>query len=470
MNTKHTQRGQALILIVLGIVGLVALVALAIDAGNAFSDRRHAQNAADATALAAALAKVRGGNLYAKGLAIADINDYHDEYPGAEASTPDVNVEIYNPPGAGCDGSVPNPVNLAADPNDLIEYYIQVIIHSNVDTFFAPIVGIDQLHNCVEAIARAKPATYEELFLGAALVTLKPNGNDTILANGNIDLDINNSGVFDNSTGTCAMRANGNVYLEVDTSYSIVGGYCQNGNVTRIGPLDLGAQQVPYPPQINIPAPQITCSRDGYRTGNTYYPGNYNGITVNDNGNYSFAPGNYCFNGNVTFNGNINVTASGVNFRINAGSFNINGNSTFTCNNLLVYGSGGSGMHFNGNGNNNCTNVTFYLASGNVSWNGNVTNTFTAPQSGPYANLLLYMPYGNNSELTINGNSNNNITGTIMGISAPVTINGNSGTTGYHSQIIGYTITLNGNSDTTINYNDAENYQALVPPSIELSK
>jgi len=467
MNTKHTQRGQALILIVLGIVGLVALTALAIDAGNSFSDRRNAQNAADTAALAAALAKIGDEDWHLAGVNRAQSNGYEED-------TATSTVTVYtmdNPLAVGCDpdNPIPNPVD-TSDPDDKAEYYILVTIHSTVNTFFAPIVGIDQLHNCVEAIARAKPATYEELFLGAALVALKPNGNDTILANGNIDLDINNSGVFDNSTGTCAMRANGNVYLEVDTSYSIVGGYCQNGNVTRIGPLDLGAQQVPYPPQINIPAPQITCRGDGYRTGNTYYPGNYNGITVNDNGNYSFAPGNYCFNGNVTFNGNINVTASGVNFRINAGSFNINGNSTFTCNNLLVYGSGGSGMHFNGNGNNNCTNVTFYLASGNVSWNGNVTNTFTAPQSGPYANLLLYMPYGNNSELTINGNSNNNITGTIMGISAPVTINGNSGTTGYHSQIIGYTITLNGNSDTTINYNDAENYQALVPPSIELSK
>jgi len=105
-----------------------------------------------------------------------------------------------------------------------------------------------------------------------------------------------------------------------------------------------------------------------------------------------------------------------------------------------------------------------------VLWNGNVTNTFSAPTNGPFAGLLLYMPYGNTSPLTINGNSNNNITGTIMAVSAPITINGNSGTNGYHSQIIGYTITLNGNSNTTINYGDAENYDTLVPPSIELTK
>lgn len=455
MNDKRSQRGQALILIALGIIGLVAITALAIDAGNSFSDRRHAQNAADTAAIAAALAKIQGQSVATYALDRAASNGYTND--GVNT------VAVNNPPGPSCNGT--------NGPYFGNTEYIQVLIRSTVNTFFAPIINVNQLHNCVEAIARAKPVTYEELFLGAALVALKPTGNDTILANGNIDLDINNSGVFDNSTGTCAMRANGNVHLAVDTSYSIVGGYCQNGNVTRIGPLDLGAPQVPYPPQIDIPAPQITCSGDGYQSGNTYYPGTWdNQLLFNGNGNVTMMPGNYCLNNGALFNGNVNITANGVNVRLNNGEFNINGNSTFTCSNAVFYSNGGSGYHFNGNGNNNCTNVVFYTKTGDVLWNGNVTNTFSAPTNGPYAGLLLYMPYGNTTPLTINGNSNNNITGTIMAVSAPITINGNSGTNGYHSQIIGYTITLNGNSNTTINYGDAENYDTLVPPSIELTK
>src|SRR5689334_20899575 len=50
-------RGQALILIALAAVGLFAVTGLAIDGGARFSDRRHAQNAADTAALAAALTK-----------------------------------------------------------------------------------------------------------------------------------------------------------------------------------------------------------------------------------------------------------------------------------------------------------------------------------------------------------------------------------------------------------------------------
>ena len=50
------ERGQVLVLVVFGIVALVGITALVIDGGNAFLDRRKAQNAADSAALASALA------------------------------------------------------------------------------------------------------------------------------------------------------------------------------------------------------------------------------------------------------------------------------------------------------------------------------------------------------------------------------------------------------------------------------
>ena len=51
------ERGQALILIAFAAIALFAITGLAIDGSNKYSDRRHAQNAADAAALAAALEK-----------------------------------------------------------------------------------------------------------------------------------------------------------------------------------------------------------------------------------------------------------------------------------------------------------------------------------------------------------------------------------------------------------------------------
>ena len=58
MKNKH-EKGQAIIIIAFAIVVLVGFAALAIDGGRVLSDRRHAQNAADTAAYAAALAKIK---------------------------------------------------------------------------------------------------------------------------------------------------------------------------------------------------------------------------------------------------------------------------------------------------------------------------------------------------------------------------------------------------------------------------
>ena len=57
MKNIKSERGQALIIFALAAIGLFGIVGLAIDGSAKFSDRRHAQNAADTAALAAALAK-----------------------------------------------------------------------------------------------------------------------------------------------------------------------------------------------------------------------------------------------------------------------------------------------------------------------------------------------------------------------------------------------------------------------------
>jgi hypothetical protein len=458
MFTKRAERGQALVLIVLAIVGLIGLTSLSIDGGNAFMNRRHAQASADASALAAGLAKLNGLDWYGAGMARAYTNGFTND--GVYST-----VTINNPPSASdCDP------NDAANPYVGNKEYIQVIINSTVDTYFAPIVGIDQTSSCVESIARAKSGSYSAAFNGAGMVGLKPTGSSTIYSNGNNILDINNAGLFDNSSSNCALNVSGNANLSVDTAFEVVGTFCKTGNVTVSGPVQ-SATQIKYPPEINIPAPDITCSGNGSLVGTTYQPGNYSGISINANGSFTFAPGNYCLTNSLSINGNTSVTLNNVNIKMNGGTFDVNGNSYLNCNNFLLYTTtGSSGANFNGNASNTCNNATFYMEKGGITWNGNIANMFSANSVGPYANLLIYMPYGNNSALTINGNSGNQFRGTIMGISAPITINGNSGTTGLHSQIIGYTITLNGNSNTVINYVAAENVAVPDPPTLELAR
>jgi len=473
MYHKKSEKGQALVLIVLAAMGLFGFAALSIDGGMVFSDRRHAQNAADTAVLAAALARVRApsdpdGAAITAGLARASSNGYDTD------TNSTVEVHICDEPGIICEG-----MPAGAIPSD----YVQVKIISIVHTTFARVVGRATVTNVVTAVARAKVGGPSPVFDGSALVALSKTDPDAVGAGGNVNLDINNSGVFSNSSDNCSMAGNGNINVSVDTAYNIVGGYCQSGSVNFSGGPIQSTSQIPYPPDLDILAPSITCSGNGKITPDatpnnyTIHPGNYPSLTLN-NGSYRFVGnGKYCFHGNVSINGNTDVTANHVDILITAGSFDINGNSTFDCDYMLVYITGGSGMHFNGNGTNTCTNVTFYAEQGSITWNGNVANTFTAPSPTSeggihqeYANLLIYMPYGNTSPLQINGNAGNTLTGSIIAVSSDVTISGNSGTTGFNSNITGYTVTLAGNSNTTINYHPEDQLTVLDPSDLGLIK
>ena len=101
---------------------------------------------------------------------------------------------------------------------------------------------------------------------------------------------------------------------------------------------------------------------------------------------------------------------------------------------------------------------------------GNSTNVFTAPTSGTYAGLLVYLPYGNGNTVKISGNSNSQFTGSIIAVDSNVQIVGNSATLALSTQIIGETVSLRGNGNITINYDPAQQYAMGDPYAISLTK
>jgi hypothetical protein len=456
MIMKTNEKGQALILIALAAIGLFSFSALAIDGGRVFSDRRHAQNAADTAVLAAALAKIKGQDYSAAALARAASNGYANDGDRL------VEVNLCSESGISCQGLPPG-----ANRSE----YIRVKITSTLPTTLARVIGRQSVTNVVEAIARAQGSTsVSPFFLGAGIATLKPTGEKAFEINGNATLDVVDSGTFVNSNANCGMHANGNITMSVDTSFAVVGTLCQNGNITRNGPVTQ-ATAIPYPPELDIPQPSITCTGNGSKSGNTYYPGTWNDeMKIEGNGSATLMPGNYCLKKGAVINGNLNVTANNVNIRLIAEEFIINGNTTFTCTNTIFFSDGGKGFRFNGNGVNNCTEAFFYVRTGEVRWNGNVSNTFQAPTSGPYKGLLIYMPYENTTPLDINGNSGNHIKGTILAVHSHINLNGNMGMEVLDSQVIGYTVKFNGNGTLRIDYDANENYAPPSLPTIELTK
>jgi len=398
-QVRKSESGQALIMILFAVVGMVGLTALAVDSGNAFAERRHAQNAADTSALAAALAKSQGENWYTAGLGRAQSNSYDNN--GVSNW-----VTVVSPPTSGA----------YAGNSD----YVQVTIHSKTRTFFASIVGIQELDNTVSAVGLGEPATTVPIAYGNAMVGLAPHGCSVFWNHGHSAARVEGSGVFVNSDDpTCAMKESGSGTITAP-SFNLVGGATINPSHV-IGPI-LPAEQIPYPPQVDWPEP--TCAGPATKSGHSLSPGSWTG-QFPPHGVDTLEPGIYCVNGD----------------------FRINGGDTLT-----------------GNG------VTVYMESGDVVWNGGATINLSAPTSGDTAGLLVFLPMSNDDSITINGNSDSHFQGTFLAPASDVQILGTGAADGFHSQVVGYTVELGGTADTSIFYNDNENYDWTIPPSMELSQ
>jgi Flp pilus assembly protein TadG len=405
MKNPH-ERGQALILIALAIVGIIGMVALAVDGGNAYAERRRAQNAADASALAGALAKIRNGNISSTSLTQAASDGYNNN---GTTNT----VVVNNGPASGP----------YANNTD----YVQVIITAKVNTYFGKIIGITQITNQVQAVAHAKPGIPPSGLTGNAIVGLtdeckaiEVQGNGgTVITGGGLyangkDCDHNNA-IFNNSSSAW-MQA---------SCYNAVGGINANpGSLTTTSGnpcYNQGTAVTPLPPLV-LPNPQCNGTAQVVN-GDTMTPGTYS------------SPHNFPPNGVHFLQSGIYCVDSGVSIQ----------------------------EDLSGNG------VVIVVTGGSVTTNGNANISLHAPTEGHYSGLLFYMPESNSSSFTINGSSSVNMTGMILGPTAQITINGdNSSQFNLSSQLIGAVVKLTGNAGINLNYNSGDQFQIQVYPQVEL--
>jgi Flp pilus assembly protein TadG len=471
MKPKSQERGQALVIIALAVVGLFGFSALAIDGSRVFSDRRNAQNAADTAALSAALAKIRQTDYVDAAEKRAESNSYATD----ANSTVEVNLcsELVAP-----DKCLGIPTTGTVDQQAPANY-VRVKITSTIPATFARIVGRQEFTNIVTAVAYSGPVEPKPVVNGAALAALKEEGKGTLNGTGTVNLKVIGSGVFNNSTDPCATTiAGAGGQYTVTTSFQHVGWWCPNGGTATLNPVTK-ASPIPYPPKFNIQEPTIVCSGSGSidpatpqnNNVTTVSPGNFGAENINAAGPVIFEPGNYCFGGNFKINGSANVTADYVNFKLTDGEFSLNGVSTLTCNDMLVHiDEQGTGVRFNGSSRVDCNNVTFFASTGDVTWAGTATVRMFAPLGGEYKGLLIYMPYGNDSDLTISGTTGNELTGSILAVSSNIKIVGVSDTTGLHSQIVGYTVEIKGSANLELHYDPDKQYWEVDPTAVTLTK
>ena len=399
-----SERGQVLVIVVIAMLGLFGITALAIDGSRAYSDRRHAQNAADTAALAAALAYVRtpDEDWSSVGYSRAASNGYDDN------ETTNF-VDVYHPPIEG--------------PYIGDDSYVQVIITSHLDTLFGRVVGIEQVTNTVQAVTRVDPSTFTDLYDGNAIVGLAPHECKAVKYQGNAGTVLVGGGIFVNSDchDEAFFNQSGSAELTAP-SITAVGGVRDSGDLNVPTIIENAqAQARPYPPREYI-LPNPECGENATKDGETLTPGNWSG---------TFPPAG------------VKYLDSGV-YCINSGDFRLNASD-----------------YLEGHG------VFIWVESGEVRWNGGANVKLYAPDTGPYAGFLLYLPITNSSGVTLNGNSDSELEGTILAPASAIDVQG-TGDAGITGQIIGYTVDLGGNSGVTVNYNNSKTWKALTAPSIEL--
>jgi len=409
MKTQHSsERGQVLVIIALAMFGLIGMTGLAIDGSRAYSDRRHAQNAADTAALAAALAYVRtpGGSWTDVGYLRAASNGYDNN--GVSNI-----VEVVYPPDERSD--------YAGDPE-----YMQVVITSHLDTLFGRLVGIDKVTNTVQAVVKVDPSVPTELYDGNAVVGLSPHDCKAIKYQGNANTTVTGGGLFVNSDCPSAAFFNNSSSASLSApSLTVVGDEQHKDGALNVGTITENAadRAMSYPPNEYI-KPNPDCDIDASVDGETMKSGNWSG---------TFPPAH------------VKYLESGF-YCINSGDFKLN-----------------AGDYLEGH------NVLIFVATGKVTWNGGATVKLYAPETEPYKGLLLYLPVTNNSPVVINGNSDSEFEGTILAPASQITVNG-TGDAGMIGQIIGYTVDLGGTSGINIHYDDEKVLHLLSSPSLELKQ
>ncbi len=483
-KVQRSERGQALVLIVFGMIALIGMTGLAIDGGNAYSDRRHAQNAADTASLAAGLTLIRnsdpetgvpnagaGDLAYQAGMARAAGNGYDNNQvtnavdlyqcsnPAANCTLPapepftDTNGNGVWDPGEPFTDVNGNGIYDANNPNDFVE----AIIISHVSTYFAKVLGIASMTNNVVAIAKAVPPHPLPWYNGSALVATmpgcKPQGwpNDPFtVTGGSVSVITGSGGVFvDSNCQPDAFTSNSNSSISSVSGICVVGGAVVNGTVNppvthTCTQIDSQLYQLP-----GVSDPQ-SCPQAG--TIFTVSPGNYVATpgyytstfpSTSPAGTMKLTKGIYCLRNGLSLSGTWNFTTD------------IDGNGTFD-------GSDGADE-----------GVLLYVEHGGVTFNGSsfvrigAINKVGTPAS--IKGYLLYVDPKDNSPVKLAGGNGSTFIGTILAPSSLVTIEGGSGSDSLNlqCQIIGNSINLTGGGTLNISYSQGQVGTTFTNPGLQ---
>lgn len=433
-----SEQGQTIVIFALSIVVLLGFIALALDGGMLYSDRRHAQSAADTSSLAGATAAaifIQNNNInkssFHCGLtSILNAQQAAENAAIGRASTNDYNLDN--------DISDHHGVTVTCGVEDqgyrLVKYLdITTQITRVTSTNLAHLVYTGPLVNEVEAVVRVyPPGPLAEGFSIVALNDAGCSGNQNgLILGGSMTGKITGSeGVFSNG---CLKGDGSNFGFEVKDEGIVGYAGSTTGTLSAITP----------PPEYfpgklagfatKIPPPDCSglTTRTAPHGGNkTIKPGKYERIKWTT-GTLTLEPGLYC------------ITES-QGFHVEGGA---------------ILGDG----------------VTIYLLKGPMTVSGNAEDiNLQAPDRSPdpspaIPGILVYMAEGNTSTIKLNGSSTSTYKGTIYAPDGDIIISGSSASGGaviFNTQLIGHNVHISGN--TSIYFNYIADQQGGKPPFLDM--
>jgi len=432
MKQLGDERGQATIMMSFMMATfLFGFVALAVDVQHMFAEKRMAQAAADAAALAAAEELGNGTSEQNAANAMATANGFN-----TSAATNPATVTLTTLTSSNYDGSTATLVSNS---------YVKAVVSQAVPTFF-----LGALNHQSTMTVSATAVAGGGLSSPSCVCLEGASGMDLNLSN-NAKMTATGCGVTIDSSSSNAVGIVGGAKLTAQVIGSVSTNWDNSGNINNGGSIGSGTDVVQgissscaptLPPVPTYNPAQCTADPTSH-----YYGGQ----------SYSVGPGSTY---STTQQSGTTVCYTSLTVGQNNEAVNLNPGIYVISNGSLHFESGANNVsNTGGNG------VIFYLTgTASVTIDNNANVNLTAPSSGTYAGALILQDPGSTTTptrtadtqtLSIQGGSNANFNGIIYAPTAEVHLGNGSGTT-FTADIVASTLVMDGggtlSSSSTANF------------------
>jgi len=406
MNTsRQTRKGTVSVIVAICLTLLLGFAAIAMDGGLIQHNRRDAQAAVDAAALAAA-------------------NDLYVNYP--TYSGVDVNGSAATKARAAAaangfnDDTVTNKVTVNIPPTSGLHAnkvgFVEVLVEYYQKRAFSRIWGASHVTITAKAVAVGRWEPFRN-----GILVLDPTDPASLNNNGNGFMQVKNSDVIVNSSAADGGVATGGGNISADNFYfSGTPGYTTSGSGTFVGNKFSNQQPTPDPlAYLDPPNKDVLPVQSNNQS-------NYAG-----NRTVTLSPGVY--RGGIHVSGQVNVVMLPGIYYMENGGFSFTGQGSLSAAGVMVY--------VDPNSNNDEVNIN---GLGNVNW--------SPMESGPYKGLALWQKRSATNTVYLTGNGTSQISGTFYAKRGMLTVSGNGAQDILGSQYISYKVNLGGNGNFNIDW------------------